>query len=135
VSGLALTSIAKMKRKRTLIDDSGYPLFITTTIVRWLPIFSDSRLAIESLRLFENLRNKINMSIFGYCLMPSHFHAIMKSTKIGDISIFMRQWKSLSARIIIDHYARRHQEWITQFEENARNYKARDDQHHQVWMP
>lgn len=124
-----------MKRKRNLIEDSAYPLFITTTIIRWLPVFSDTEIAVESLRLFESLRIEMNMTVFAYCLMPSHIHAIMKSARMRDISIFMRRWKSLSAKIIIDRSTPFHPEWIMQFEENARHYKVRKDQNHQVWMP
>jgi putative transposase len=124
-----------MKRKRSIIDDSAYPLFITTTIIRWLPVFSDPVLAIKILGLFESLRDEMKMSVFAYCLMPSHIHAIIESAKKGDISIFMRKWKSLSAKIIINYGNANNLAWITQFEENALEHKVRKDQSRQVWMP
>jgi putative transposase len=124
-----------MKRKRTIIDDSVYPLFITSTIVRWLPVFSNPELAVDVLKLFEQLRDEMKMAIFAYCLMPSHIHTIIESAKKGDVSIFMRKWKSLSARIIINYGNGSNPGWITQFEENALEYKVRKDQSRQVWMP
>ncbi len=123
------------KRRRSLINDSAFPMFITTTIVRWLPVFSDSAIAEEVLDQFERLREQLQLKIKAFCLMPSHLHAITVSANMGDISILMRKWKSLSSKAI-GNYSRAHRpEWIIQFEDNAQQYNVRQDQKYQVWTP
>jgi len=124
-----------LKRQRYLVDDSAYPVFLTTTIVKWLPLFADSQMAEEALVSLEEIRKEMAISIIAYVLMPSHLHAIAKTQAKGDLSIFMRKWKSQSARAILEHCARCHPHGVVVFKENAREYKVRSDQEHQVWMP
>jgi REP element-mobilizing transposase RayT len=124
-----------MKRQRHLIDDSAYPVFITTTIIRWLPVFSEVQIAKESLCLLESIRSEMDISVIAYVLMPSHLHAIIKSLKKGDISVFMKKWKSQSARIILEYCRTDQAGWLSQFEENARQYIRLENQKYQVWMP
>ena len=124
----------QMKRQRSLIDDSIYSVFITTTIIQWIPVFKDMDIAKECLRLFEYYRNELNLSIFAYALLPNHLHAIIKSSSKGDISVFMRKWKSLSAKSIIDLCQIKHEKWLDEFRNNAVKYKI-TGQFYQVWMP
>lgn len=123
-----------MKRGRALINDSVYPVFVTTTIVQWIPVFSDKSIAVEVLNLLETERIELGITIFAYVLMPSHFHAILKSIQKGDISVFMRRWKAKSARIILAHCLNNHKNWIVRFADNVRDYKITPRQNHQVWM-
>jgi putative transposase len=123
-----------MKRQRNLIDDSLFPIFITTTIVKWIPVFGDRSLAENCLRKFEEYRKAMGISVYAYVLMPHHFHGIVKTSKKGDLSEFVRTWKSLSARILIEGSERYHQGWLTSFRKNAVEYNVRD-QKYQVWMP
>jgi REP element-mobilizing transposase RayT len=90
-----------MKRRGYLIDDSICPVFVTTTVVQWIPVFGDKIIADETLRIFEQIRAELNVVIIAYVLMPSHFHAIAKTACKGDLSILMRKWKSVSAKAIL----------------------------------
>jgi putative transposase len=123
-----------MKRQRNLIDDSLFPIFITTTIVRWIPVFEDCPLAENCLRKFEDYRKAMGVSVYAYVLMPNHFHGIVKTSQKGDLSELMRTWKSASARMLIESGERCHQDWLNSFQENAVEYKVRG-QKYQVWMP
>ncbi len=123
-----------MKRQRHLVDDSAYPVFLTTTIVRWIPVFSDNVIAEESLHVFEKLREELDVEVIAYVLMPSHLHAVVKTARKGDISIMMRKWKSLTARLILERCHIAHTDWIARFEENAKKYNKIRPQNHQVWM-
>jgi putative transposase len=123
-----------MKRQRNFVDDSIYPVFITTTIVKWIPVFSDHILAEECLHLLERLRKALGCSFYAYVLMPHHLHAIVKSIRKGDISILMQKWKSQTARIIIDRYKIEQNPRLEFFRKNALEYKVKG-QDYQVWMP
>lgn len=60
-----------------------------------LPIFFKK----EDYVLFETLlkeaKEKFDMRILAYCLMPNHFHLVLHSKKDGDIQKFM-QWITLT---------------------------------------
>jgi putative transposase len=122
-----------MKRRRFLIDDSKYQVFISTTIVYWIPVFSDVEIATRALGLFENLRNEMKVTVYGYVLMPSHLHTIFQTSKKGDISNLMRRWKSKSAMMIIDICKNNHPGWVRKFAHSAEEHKRQSP--HQVWRP
>jgi putative transposase len=124
-----------MKRKRYLIDDSSYPIFITTTISKWLPVFQDSEIAIKCLDLLESLRAELNISIFAYALMPSHFHGIIKTSAKGDISIFMKRWKALSAKLIMERCSTNNPDWVFIFQQCVTQFKRPSSMKHQIWQP
>jgi len=88
---------------RTRLPLKGPALvFITTTVVDWTPVFSDSMLA----RLFINQLGEsavhFSVSVCGYVLMPSHVHALLGFSRIEELSTFMNFLKRESARQIRD---------------------------------
>ena len=76
--------------------ESDAPYFITMTIVRWLPLLSlpeFSSIVLESLR---HCTIHKGLTIFGYCLMPSHLHLIVQSEKVTLGSV-IRDFKKYTA--------------------------------------
>jgi len=124
-----------MKRRRYLIDDSAYTVFVTTTIIQWLPVFTDQALAGEALKIFEQEKDRHALRVFAYVLMPSHLHAVIKSAHKGDLSVFMRRWKSKTARFILDYCQQLYPDWHKKFAENALAHGLLGSQKYQVWMP
>lgn len=120
-----------MKRGRSRIDDSMYPLFISTTITDHIPVFRDHELARRVLHLLEERRQYHGMHIYAYVLMPNHFHAITKAPKTGETSRFVASWKSLAAREILNLADSR---WLEAFAEAASKYKEPRRKLHKVWM-
>jgi putative transposase len=120
-----------MKRGRALIDDSKYPLFVTTTITDFIPVFRNSELAKRTLQLLEERRIVHDMRIYAYVLMPNHFHAIIHAPKQGESSRFIASWKSLSARPILESVST---DWRSAFAKAARSYGEPDRKAHKVWM-
>ena len=56
---------------------SGYPYFVTTTVVEWVNVFKDKNyfdILCESL-IF--CKNKLACRLLAYCLMPNHVHLIL----------------------------------------------------------
>jgi putative transposase len=120
-----------MKRGRSKIDYSVYPLFITTTITDHIPVFRDHELARRVLHLLEERRQYHEMHIYAYVLMPSHFHAITKAPQRGETSRFMASWKSLAAREILNLAD---SSWLEAFAAAATKYKEPGRKSHKVWM-
>jgi putative transposase len=120
-----------MKRGRTQIDDSVYPLFVTTTVTDFIPVFRDDALARVVLRILEEQRQTHRMSVYAYVLMPNHFHAIVRSSRVGDTSRFLGAWKSLTAHVILDSVPAA---WREVFVAGARRYGEPERKSHKVWM-
>jgi REP element-mobilizing transposase RayT len=124
-----------MKRRRFLIDDSTHPIFVITTIIDWLPVFSEEEIAINSLSMLESLRGAMNLIIFGYVLMPNHLHAMVRTSKRGDISDFMRKWKSKTALLIRNYAKANRPVWIYRFSTSAKEHRLTKLQTFQIWQP
>lgn len=124
-----------MKRRRFLIDDSTHPIFITTTIVNWIPVFAEETVAIESLKMLESLRVELESTIYGYVLMHNHLHLIIQSSRRGDISNLLRKWKSKTALFIRNFSKENRPDWISRFAKSARKYNLTKSQTYQIWQP
>ena len=66
--------------------------------------------------------------------MPNHIHMIAQSRIKGDISNFIREWKSFSARQIITFAKERSSALLKAFSDSAKKYGLKE-QDHQIWMP
>jgi putative transposase len=74
-------------------------VFVTTTIANWTPVLCGKAAMITASHLAE-LTRKLNVSVLGYVIMPSHLHAILGFREIGILSKFMQHYKSLTSRAI-----------------------------------
>ena len=122
-----------MKRGRTRYDDAEHPIFVTTTITDHINIFNKSNCAKKALELLEEVRGKYEMKIYSYCLMSNHIHLILQSKKNGDLSNFMREWKSLSAKEILNFAEENSPELLKQFEDSAEKYHLSSQQKYHIW--
>jgi putative transposase len=75
-------------------------VFVTTTIVNFVPVFSDRRIADALVQQVRNSVNHYHVSVIGWVLMPTHFHALLGFPQIEFLSQFMRDFKGLSSKMI-----------------------------------
>jgi putative transposase len=93
-----------MGRNRYRIYDDGFPHFLTCTVLGWQPVFMRPEavsIVLDSLRYLQRERELV---LFGYVVMENHLHLIAKA---ADLSARMQQFKSFTARSILDLLARR----------------------------
>ena len=122
-----------MKRAKTKYDDSESPVFITSSITSQINVFSINLLADNAIRILEDVRKEYDMKIFAFCLMPSHIHLIIQSVRKGDVSNFMREWKSITARNILNFAKEKSPQLLKQFEEASVKYHLSSKQKYHVW--
>lgn len=48
--------------------------------------------------LLKEAKNRYPVNIFGYCLMPNHYHVVVKPAKGEELSRWM-QWSSVAGQI------------------------------------
>jgi REP element-mobilizing transposase RayT len=123
-----------MKRRHENLDDASRPIFVTTTIVEWIPVFAEPGLAEDSLVLLEKIRRETGLSLIAFVLMPTHFHGIVLAAQRNNLSKFMLRWKSLSARLILKYALKYKPHWIGQFKQSADENKLAGKQDHKVWI-
>ncbi len=79
----------------------------------------------QFIRLLRHAKAEHPVSIFGYCLMPNHFHLIVRPTQADMLSFFMR-W------LLTSHVRRHHQRKGTTghlWQGRYKSFRIRDDGH------
>ena len=120
------------RRGRANLSDEHF-FFVTTTVVRHIPIFEDHSfcdILIENIKFYQN---RYKFEILAYVIMPSHFHWIVEvNTKYGTISDVMRDIKKFTAWKIFDEIDKGKYKSLGRiFSEEARGFK---DQKRKLWI-
>ena len=88
-----------MTRSRYRIFETSYPYFLTSTVVAWLPVFSQPRFAAIIADSWRFLQRERGVRIFGYVVMENHLHWIASGESLAE---HIGQFKSFTARRILD---------------------------------
>ena len=88
-----------MTRSRYRIFDKTRPHFMTSTIVGWLPVFSQPKFVDMIYDSWRFLQRERDVLIFGYVILENHLHWVAKA---HDLSEQSGRFKSYIARQIID---------------------------------
>ena len=114
-----------------LVNESFF--FVTTTVVKYTPVFKENRfcdILIDNIKYYQK---KYQFSILGYVIMPTHFHWIVKTkNKLGTISEIMRDIKKYTAWQIFDLLKEENNREFNQIFENEA--KQINDQKMKLWM-
>lgn len=77
--------------------------FITTTVVKFTPIFTYTPFCDILIENIKHYRKRYQFDVLAFVIMPTHFHWIVKTEpKYGTISDIMRDIKKFSAWQILD---------------------------------
>ncbi len=108
--------------------------FVTTTVVRFTPIFANHNYCDILISNIKHYREKYKFVVLSYVIMPSHFHSILiVNPKLGTISDIMRDIKKFTAWRIFDTLNEVEDNLILQtFKESAEGFK---DQTKKLWIP
>ena len=114
-----------------LVNESFF--FVTTTVVKYTPVFKENRfcdILIDNIKYYQK---KYQFSILGYVIMPTHFHWIVKTkNKLGTISEIMRDIKKYTAWQIFDLLKEENNRELNQIFENEA--KQINDQKMKLWI-
>jgi len=119
-----------MSRTRYKFCEDHYPHFMTCTIVAWLPVFANRQFAEAILDSWRFLQTKRNIDIIAYVILENHLHWIAVGP---DLSQRVRQFKSFTARTIIDAMKEmNHQTMLQELNYYKKRHKV--DQQFQLWQ-
>jgi putative transposase len=100
-----------MARTRYKIFENEYPYFVTETIIRWFPFFANPEVVKNILDSLEFMQKERRITLYAYVIMENHMHMVLSSERLsGELGDF----KSFTARKIIDYYQRNGMEKILQ---------------------
>lgn len=110
------------------LDLALHPYFLTCCLEKRRPLFNNKRLAESLLNLYVERRDRGKMLLYGYVVMPDHYHIILSLQGDGSISNIVRFVHSQSAiecrktlnipgriwqRRFYDHVIRDEDDWLT----------------------
>ena len=100
-----------LRGRNNLVDEHFF--FVTTTIVKFLPIFRDHSFCDILVNNIKHYQLRYKFEILAYCIMPSHFHWILEvNPALGTISDIMRDIKKFTAgRFLIRSKQMRMRNW------------------------
>jgi REP element-mobilizing transposase RayT len=119
-----------MTRNRYKIFETDYPYHVTCTVVDWLPLLEAhciKQIIIDSLKY---LQKEKGVKIFAYVIMPNHLHMIISS---GNPEKHVAQFKSFTARKIIDYYKDKKDRQVLKIMEQA-NPAYKTDRKYKFWQ-
>ena len=117
-------------RYKTIHDGGEHIYFITSIIVKWLPVFvcdDHFRLMINS---FEYCRIKYVLKLYAYVIMENHFHLIVGAK---DLSTPMQALKSFTSKKLLESMREKRLDWLL----NQLAYfkaKHKTESSYQVWQ-
>jgi len=119
-----------MGRSRYRIVEGGYPYFMTCTVVGWLPVFTRSEAVDMLFDSWRFLQRERQFKLFAYVVLENHLHLVAKAP---DLSTAMQNFKSFTARRIVDLLQRRSA--LTLLDSLQRLKLAhKTESAHQVWQ-
>jgi len=89
----------------------GYAYFLTTRLANGLQIFKDEICCQLLVKELIYLRKELNYQIYGYVIMPDHFHLVVQPSTGSDISIIMNRMKGRSSFLINKYLERTGKLW------------------------
>ncbi|MFT5158406.1 MAG: putative transposase, partial [Bacteroidia bacterium] len=75
--------------------------FLTFVVVGWTDVFTRSELCEIVINNFNYCIENKNVEIYNFVIMPSHIHLIARSSQDQNLSGFIRDFKSSTAKRII----------------------------------
>lgn len=80
--------------------DGGSTVFVTTTVLDFVPVFRNTHLSDEMVNVLFEVHSKLGAALHAFVVMPNHIHFMLRLPEGMHISSFVRALKSISARRI-----------------------------------
>jgi REP element-mobilizing transposase RayT len=88
---------------RYKIWDQKKAHFLTLTVVGWIDLFSRKTHKLTLINSLKYCQKEKGLVIFGYCLMPSHLHMIVRIESDYSLSSILRDFKKFTSKELINN--------------------------------
>lgn len=79
--------------------DKAY--FVTLTVVDWIDVFTRKKHKLLLVNSLQYCQQHKGLAIFGWCLMPSHLHTIVRAEGQYNLSEILRDFKKYTSKAIV----------------------------------
>jgi len=114
----------------------GGTFFVTLTVAGWIDVFTRREYADCIEQNLNYCIDKKGLTVYAYCIMPSHLHMIARVEK-GLLTSVLRDFKSFTAKTILamieTHPAESRREWLLYMFEYFAN-KIQHNQQYNFWQ-
>jgi REP element-mobilizing transposase RayT len=83
------------------IWDQRKAYFLTLTVVGWIDVFTRKNYKMTIVESLQYCQKEKGLTLFGYCLMPSHLHLIARADNSYTLSDILRDFKKYTSKAII----------------------------------
>jgi REP-associated tyrosine transposase len=120
-----------MKSRYKIFKGDDSPYFLTLNVFLKIPVFTNSAYMNIILKNFKFYRDNQDLKIFAYVIMDNHIHMIISHPT--DLSGLLRNFKSFTAKKLIERLHLDEKKWILQLMlENKPDYKQEST--YQFWQ-
>ena len=117
-------------RSRYRIVENQAPIFLTSTIIEWLPVFTSAAYCEILCKALGYCRENKGLKLYAYVIMDNHFHLIASAP---DLSGTIRDLKSFTAKEINARLKNDGKGWLlNQFAYFRKAYK--EESRLQIWQ-
>jgi REP element-mobilizing transposase RayT len=118
-----------MRSRYKITDKDGF-YFITSTIVEWIPVFTNKPYFDLMIESFSYCRQHKGLQLFGYVIVDNHFHAVVGGS---NLSRTIADLKKFTAKTILAQLQQDNKAWLlNQLAYYKKRHKVHSD--HQVWQ-
>ncbi len=118
-----------MRSRYRILDQEGI-YFLTSTIVEWIPIFTNRKYCDIVVRSLQYCRTEKKLKLYAYVIMENHFHLVASSTTLGQTIASLK--KFTAKEILIQSRINKRLWLLNQFSYYKKKYKLQSN--YQVWQ-
>lgn len=101
------------------IDPNYGMYFITSTVINWVPIIINEEFSKIILQSFKFCQSKKKLFIYGFVIMPNHFHMLISMEDPKKIPFVVRDLKRHTSqeisKLLADDTGKKHLPWLKSF--------------------
>ncbi len=118
-----------MRSRYKILNNEGL-FFVTSTVVEWLPVFTNEKYFRIMTDSISFCRQNKGLKVMAYVILDNHFHMICKDDKLSDT---MRSLKGFTADKIIECLKEEKKNWLlNQFSFYKKKHKS--ETNYQIWQ-
>ncbi len=90
--------------------------FLTGNVYGRIPVFGQPEFCSIFLDSLDYCRRKYQLQVYGFVIMPDHFHLLVGVPRDGVLSNFLRDWKGFTAHSLVERMQERGKRvWLKKF--------------------
>jgi putative transposase len=118
-----------MRSRYKILDDTGL-YFITSTIVEWIPIFTNEKYFSIITNSLKFCKKEKGLKVYAYVILDNHIHLVISGENLINM---IQSFKRHTAKIILETLKADNKDWIlNQFHFYKKRNKIKSD--YQVWQ-